>query len=253
MPEFPEADLRAALASASSWRGVLRNLGLPESSSARLRAVQRAVRDLGLDAGHLRSNRTWSDASLVEAVAAARSWPEVRTSLGLSERGNGSLAAVRRHAARLGIDTGHLDREQPPPGEPWSSGPRPEHLRRAGPMLAAAWFTLCGYEVLWPLEPCRYDLAAAREGRCHRVQVKTTTHRAGGTAVVTLSTAGRRGRITYDTTEIDQFFVVDDELNCYLIPTPRVAGRYHIRLQRYEAYRVVSAGRLLPPRADPAA
>jgi len=112
-------------------------------------------------------------------------------------------------------------------------------------MLAAAWFALCGYDVLWPLEPCRYDLGVSKDGRFERVQVKTSTHRADGAVVVSLSNARRKGRVTYGIDEVDRFFVVDDELNCYLIPAARVAGRYHVHLRRYESYRVVVAGQLL--------
>jgi hypothetical protein len=249
MPEFGPDDLRVAVRSARSWRGVLRELGLPESSSAQLRAIQRQARDLSLDTAHFSGPRTWTDAQLVDAVARAHSWPEVGSMLRLAARGNGSIAGVRRRAAQLALATGHLDGDRSAVSEDRVPQPRADHLHRAGPMLAAAWFSLCGYDVLWPLEPCRYDLGVSQHGRFERVQVKTTTHRADGAVVVSLSTARRRGRVPYSPDEVDQFFVVDDDQNCYLIPVARVAGRYHVHLRRYEAYRVVTAGQLLtqPP------
>ena len=105
-------------------------------------------------------------------------------------------------------------------------------------MIAAAWFTLCGHEVSWPLEPSRYDLlVCSPDGGFRRVQVKTTSTRVGSTWQVFLSTA-RRERKTYDPDEVDDFFIIDGNLTFYLIPIAAVGGLHAIHLRAYEQYRV---------------
>jgi hypothetical protein len=49
------------------------------------------------------------------------------------------------------------------------------HLRTAGPSIAAAWFAICGCDVLFPIEPAVYDLVVQMPEGLRRVQVKTTT------------------------------------------------------------------------------
>lgn len=111
--------------------------------------------------------------------------------------------------------------------------------------MAASWFALRGYDVSWPLEPARYDLLVSARDAMWRVQAKTTTHRAGSGWTVSLSTNGR-GQLTYGPDEIDYFFVVDDDLACYLIPIAAVGGLRAISLAAYERYRVPDLG----PRSD---
>ena len=43
---------------------------------------------------------------------------------------------------------------------------------------------------------------------------------------------------TYDPDDIDEFFVIDGDLEFYLIPVAAVGGRYAIALSRCAAYRV---------------
>jgi hypothetical protein len=52
--------------------------------------------------------RTWSDAQLVSAVAASRSWRGVMRELGLCVTSAGSIRIVKRHVSRLGLDTSHF-------------------------------------------------------------------------------------------------------------------------------------------------
>ncbi|GGS50227.1 hypothetical protein GCM10010156_06180 [Planobispora rosea] len=52
--------------------------------------------------------RTWADAQLVEAVSNASSWRGVLRLLDLKANSAGSIRAVRRHAERLELDTGHF-------------------------------------------------------------------------------------------------------------------------------------------------
>lgn len=104
-------------------------------------------------------------------------------------------------------------------------------------MLAAAWFTLCGHDVSWPLEPCRYDLLVIVDDRTVKIQVKTASVRAGKTWEVWLSNSGTARRI-YDPEEIDYFFVIDSDLNYYLIPVAVVGGFHSIHLSAYGQYRL---------------
>lgn len=141
-----------------------------------------------------------------------------------------------------GLDTRHLARQ--PIRTPPDARPTLQNLPRAGSLLAAAWFELCGFSVSWPLEPCRFDLLVWRGTIAERVQVKTTTARAGGSWVVRLATQ-REETHTYGPDEIDQFFVIDGDLNQYLIPIQVVGGLTAIQLSAYAAYR-------LPRRPRPA-
>ncbi|MET9329237.1 group I intron-associated PD-(D/E)XK endonuclease [Tsukamurella sp. NPDC003166] len=113
----------------------------------------------------------------------------------------------------------------------------PGSLARAGSMLAAAWFTLRGHEVSWPLEPSRYDLLVCRDERVVRVQVKTTVSQVRGTWKVYLSTC-RQGRLPYRADEIDEFFIIDGEFGCFRIPIGAVEGLQAIHLSAYADYRV---------------
>lgn len=101
--------------------------------------------------------------------------------------------------------------------------------------MAAAWFELCGFPVSWPLEPSRYDLLVWRRGLAERIQVKTTTLREGSTWKVQLSTS-RKEVHTYGPEEIDQFFIIDGDLNYHLIPLHVVGGFKAISLSAYSAY-----------------
>lgn len=189
---------------------------------------------LNIDYGHFKGQRRWTEASLRAAIAAADGWSEVVELLQLH---NGSaVAAVKGHAARLGLDTLHLTVL---PTAATDDGFRPgiAHLDRAGSLLAAAWFTLCGHNVSWPLEPSRYDLLVGTDLGIRRVQVKTTTVRVGDTWKVYLSTS-RPERRTYDPDEIDDFFVIDGDLTYYLIPVVAVGGLQAIHVGAYDQYRL---------------
>jgi hypothetical protein len=209
--------------------------------------LRRRADDLGLDYGHFTGQRRWSDADLVDAVKHGTTWGNVLERLGLANTGGGSAAAIREHARRLGLGTDHLASAKPTLELPFPMDPRREQLRKAGAMFAAAWFTLCGHEVVWPLEPCRYDFAVRASDAFHRVQVKTTTYRSGSASAVSISNSRRRGRVMYAPDEIDFFFIIDETLDAYLIPFAAVAGLQHIHLRRYRAYLVAAGGRWLAP------
>ncbi len=113
--------------------------------------------------------------------------------------------------------------------------PKLPHLARAGSLMAAAWFELCGYHVSWPLEPCRYDLLVWMGDTAERIQVKTTTVKQGASWTVWISNSGKT-RSTYDPDEIDRFFVIDGDFNFYLIPVAAVGGLTAIQLSAYVEY-----------------
>lgn len=138
----------------------------------------------------------------------------------------------------MGIDASHFGRAAKPRPDEWLL-PRADlqNLPRSGSLLAAAWFSMCGYDVSWPLEPSRYDLVALRDRDVLRVQVKTTRIKQSGKWVVMLSKT-RRVREVCDPDEIDHFFVIDGDFNYYLIPTACVGGRHGITLSGYEHFRV---------------
>lgn len=238
---YSDDDLRRAVATCRSWRGVLQSLGLRATSSSAIRSARRHADQLGLDHSHFTGQRRWTDQALIEAVGVSRSWPEVATHLGLAN--GGAESALKGHALRLGIDTAHFQSRANAThrSEFAELAPEPQNLRRAGPTMAAAWFLMCGCDVSWPLEPCRYDLLAVTSDTVSRIQVKTTSVRSGDTWTVWISTTSGR-RTVYDPGELDYFFIITAELDCFLIPVARVGGFLAIHLSAYEDCKVWSGG-----------
>lgn len=237
--------LADAVRRSRSWRGVLRALALPETHSRLLLAVRERSEALAMDTSHFTGGRRWSDEQLRDAIATCESWSTVTRRLGLSNTGGGTANALRRHAARLGLQTAHLQRQRVEEPQAFRMEADSAYLRRAGAMLAAAWFMLRGYEIVWPLEPCRYDFLVDVGAAFFRVQVKTTTCRAGSSRPVSISATRRRGRVCYTADEIDYFFVLDGELNAYLIPIASVEGRQQLDLAAYRARIVAEHGQWL--------
>ena len=235
MKSYTDGQLADAIEASRSWRGVLRALGLAATSGSAMRSARRHADRLGLDYTHFTGQRRWNDEQLAAAISSANTWTQVADTLGLA--GGSSTSTIRGHAARLGLDTAHLAR----PGASATSyvemHPEPANLSKAGSLMAAAWFELCGHSVAWPLEPCRFDLLVWRGERVERIQVKTTTVKTGASSTVWLSTTGKQRR-PYDPDEIDQFFVIDGDLEYYLIPVAAVGGLMVIQLSAYESYRL---------------
>lgn len=234
---YTDERLVAALSASKSWRGVLRELGLVTSSSATMRSVRAEADRLGLDYSHFVGQRRWTDAEIRAAIAESESWTAVTARLGVEADAGASL--IKGHAARIGADTTHL-RVTSRASTTDKLAPTLDHLDRAGPALAAAWYLLCGIDVSWPLEPSRYDLLACAVAGIRRVQVKTTRTRAGDSWKVYLSTT-RGERRTYDPDEIDDFFIIDGDLNYYLIPVAVVGGLHAVHLNAYGRYRQARA------------
>jgi PD-(D/E)XK endonuclease len=232
---YTDDALVAAVAGARSWRDVLRRLGLTGTSSAAIRSVQRHAGRLGLDSSHFTGQRRWTETDLARAVAGSTSWSQVTIRLGLA--GGSTRSLLKGHALRMGLDSSHFgtaDVKAPARAE---ITPDLSNLPRAGSLMAATWLTLCGFEISWPLEPVRYDLVALRDGSLRRIQVKTCRRWHAGGWMVSLATTSGHLR-TYDPDDIDDFFVVDGDLEFYLIPVAAVAGRYAITLSRYQAFRM---------------
>lgn len=233
---YTDVELTQAIAVSRSWRGVLRELGLAATSAGAMRSIRSHANRLGISYGHFTGQRRWTEDSLRAVIAAGDTWADVVESLGLG--GTSALASVKGHAARIGLDVAHLTEQSPTVENVFQ--PDISRLDRAGSLLAAAWFALCGCDVSWPLEPSRYDLLVDSEKGFRRVQVKTTTVRVADTWKVYLSTTHRE-RTTYDPDEIDDFFVVDGDLAYYLIPVSVVGGLHAIHLSAYRHFRLDQA------------
>jgi hypothetical protein len=235
MRRYSDSQLVEAIRASHSWRGVLRAIGLSATSAAAMRSVRAHADRLGLDYSHFTGQRRWTDQQLIAAIASATSWTQVADALGLA--GGSSTSTVRGHAVRLGLDTAHLAplrKPQPPAG---LMLPQRVNLARAGSLMAAAWFELCGHSVSWPLEPCRYDLLVWMGAAAKRIQVKTTTVKQGTSWTVWISNTGKE-RTTYDPDEIDHFFIIDGDFDYYLIPVASVGGLTAIQLCAYRDYRL---------------
>ena len=240
------------MANATSWRGVMRELGLNPSNGGVTRTIRNHADGLGLDTSHFRNNRSWSDSQLREVLTGSRTWDDVLTALGLSRRAGGERVLVRGHAARLGLDTSHLGQPAVPSRTASDLSPDLANLRFAAESMAGAWFTLCGCDVAVPTAQCAYDLLVSMPDGIKRVQVKTTTRmtKVGWAAQVSrrpYSIGNRTSAIPYDPDEIDLFFVVDGDLTMYVIPMLAVGGRMHILLRAYKKYIVGNAAGLCTP------
>jgi hypothetical protein len=169
-------DLRRAVATEHSWRGVARALGLSCTSAGTIRALKRRAAKLGLDTSHFTFQRTWTDQALTDAVARASSWTEALSRSGLT--GGDARGRLRGHAIRLGLDITHLEAPRTAP-RPMKLPVHPavRFLRDAAESFAAAWFLARGLQVDIPARPTSYDLLVDLGERGQRVQVKSTTFR----------------------------------------------------------------------------
>jgi hypothetical protein len=174
--------------------------------------------------------------------------------IGVKSSSRAYRTRVKAHAIRLGLDLSHLDEDAHDSIQPTSLEPTLRNLRDAATMLAAFWFSLCGFATAIPVEPTIYDLLVSMPDGIKRVQVKTTTYNSKNGWQVAVGrrpySAGNRERlIPYDPELIDWFFIVDGDLSVYLIPSQVIAGRVQILLRTYARYIVGSAAGLMAPRA----
>jgi hypothetical protein len=246
---YTDSQLRDAVAYSTNWRQVTRNLGLSETSAGPIRRLKRQVANLGLDTSHFRSKRSWSDGQLRRAVREGHSWVEVLAGLGLAVGTSDVRTRIKAHAIRLGLDVSHLDS---PAVAPRAGMPEANlvYLRSAAGSVAAAWFGMRGCNAAFPIEPDTYDLLVTMPEGIRRVQVKTTTHASKDGWQVAVgrrpySVGNLEKRLPYDPELIDLFFIVDGDLNIYLIPSSVIAGRVSISLRTYKKFIVGSASGLM--------
>jgi hypothetical protein len=254
--KWSDTDLINAVAASTSWRGVMRELGLCVTSTGVIQVVKRRVALLELDTSHFTGQRTWSDAKLIQAAAQARSWSALLAGMGVKSTSRTYRVRVKAHAVRLGLDLSHLDDSAQIANQPQGPKPALANLRDAATMLAASWFSLCGFATAIPVEPTIYDLLVSMPDGIIRVQVKTTTYssRSGwqvGVGRRPYSAGNREGLVPYDPDLIDSFFIVDGDLAMYLIPSQVIAGRVQIQLRTYVRYIVGSAAGFMGCRRTP--
>ena len=226
---YSDAALANALASATSWRGVLHKLGLRATSGGAIASVRRRAQLLGCPIAHL-DRPSSGGASGALAIG-----PSV------DERGPGG----GRAATALGGPEELADEDLGPSSARSNTGllsapPSMRFLRQTGPLLAASWYSLRGAAVSWPLEPCSYDLLVGSDQSLQRVQVKTTATRENGAWKVFLSRSGRERR-PYRADEVDLFFLIDGDFGAYVIPANVIAQRHAVHLNGYERWRVHGA------------
>jgi hypothetical protein len=253
---WSDTDLTNAVEASRSWRDVMRKLGLCVTSAGSIRAVKHRVGLLGLDTSHFTGQRTWSDAALKRAAAQAYSWNELLGAIGIRSRSGDERTRVRAHALRLGLDLSHLSDRLPDTRDQLVPKPALRNLREAATSLAACWFALCGLGTAIPIEPAVFDLLVSTAEGIKRVQVKTTTYKSKvgwqvGVGRRPYSVGNREPLVPYDPELIDWFFIVDGDLNIYLIPSRVIGGRVSLLLRTYAKYIVGNAAGLMmpPPRA----
>jgi PD-(D/E)XK nuclease superfamily protein len=254
--KWSDTELTSAVAAATSWRGLMRTLGLPETSPQTiLRAKQDVVR-LSLNTSHFTKQRAWSGNQLKCAIAAAQSTNELLQSLGLQPGSTEAWTRVKANAIRLGLD---LSRLEGTVGISEPVDPRPDlgNLRQAATSLAACWFSLCGLNTAIPIEPAVYDLLVSRPDGIKRVQVKTTTYKSKNGWMIQVGRRPYSARdnarlVPYDPDLIDLFFIVDGDLSIYLIPSQIIAGRVMILLRTYPQYIVGNAAGLMASKPNAA-
>jgi len=250
---WSDEQLPDAIAAATSWRGVMRALGLNPSNGGTTKTIRPRAARLGLDSSHFRGNRSWSDAILRQAITESRTWDEILTRLGLSPTAGGERTLIKAHALRLGIDLRHLGHPAPHSEMACELIPDLDHLRLAAESLAAAWFVFCGCNVAFPAAPDCYDLLVSAPDGIKRIQVKSTTCMTKDGWAVRIgrrpySTRNNAPLIPYDPEVIDLFFVVDGDLAIYVIPSRAVGGRTRIWLRSYAKYIVGNAAGFIASR-----
>lgn len=235
--EFTDNDLRTAISRCTSWRGVQRTLGYRDTSGYIGERLRERAAELGIATDHFTRYQSWTRADLNEAIQASQTWTQVLRRLRLPLNGH-NAAKVRGYAERAGLKFEHFDRHRGISSEmPFSAKVHPRHLRKAGNSIATAWFIRRGYAVSVPVEHQPYDLVVEADKRLYRVQVKTaTSHDSSGAFVCSLRRIPARDRevITYDSADVDFFFVIDAENNNYVIPIQEVAGAFQVSLSTME-------------------
>lgn len=196
---YTDEELAAAVEVARTWRGVLCGLGFVATSAKAIRSVGSHAERIGADYSHFRVQRSWTDEQLWQAIEEADGWSNVVARLNLE--GSSAVVTLKGHA------------------------------------VGVAWFAMCGHEVSWRIEPARCDLLVWVASQAHRVRVKLMVARAGSGGARVSFNLGRQQR-PYDPDEIDDFFIIDGELNFYLVLAAVVSGRHMMHLAAHELFLV---------------
>jgi hypothetical protein len=231
-----------------SWNGVLRELELRSSSYGP--KLRNACNELEIDYSHFRSILA-TDARLREVITTSTDWPTALEKLGYAKGSGTARATVRKHCARLGVQTSHLTPTAPRDevvADLDGLCAQLEQLRFAAPYMVLVAFTLLGVPTAVAPEGSRFDLIADLPNRgLMRIQVKTGTRRDGrsGSWVCSLSRSeydlagsGGHRHAAYSSEEVDYFACIDGDLHMHLIPIAAVEGLLCINLRKYAAYRV---------------
>jgi hypothetical protein len=112
IPSYTEAEARAAIAGSSSWREILRALGLGYHGK-NINTLRRWAARWGIPVDHLPDGRgakplQYGDGDLRTAIANSRSWAEALRRLGYCPSG-GNWKTLRKRTAALGLSTDHFD------------------------------------------------------------------------------------------------------------------------------------------------
>lgn len=254
LPKYVWTDdqLIESVKTSEHWRGVMRALGIQTNSAGVLRRIRRDVARLKLDVSHFRGSRTWSDAELIRAITHAFTWDDVFAALSLSTPQKSTRLHLMRHAVRLGVDVSRLEEPAPLPVVRWTANTDLANLRSAAPCMATAWFMIRGCAASFPVEPAPFDVLASTPDGVKRIQVKTTTTKNRGSWLARVgrrphSAGNRAPLVPYDPDEIDLFFIVDGDLNMYLIPSRDIAGRTSILVRAYQRYLIGNGKEMMIP------
>ena len=111
--------------------------------------------------------------------------------------------------------------------------------------IAIAYYSSNGYTVSIPLNDTQdYDLIVDKYNILKRVQVKSTACKTkyGNYQVALKSCGGTKGK-TYKTvieTDIDELFVLTEDLNMYVIPIDEIKNKSTLNIcEKYQKYKVI--------------
>jgi hypothetical protein len=107
--KWSDTELTNAVAASTSWRGLMRTLGLPETSPLTIMRAKQDIVRLNLNTSHFSKQRAWSDDQFKTATADAQSRSELVTALGLQPDSNNGWTRVKANAVRLGLDLSRLE------------------------------------------------------------------------------------------------------------------------------------------------
>jgi len=106
---WSDTELTRAVAASSSWRGLIRALGLPETSPKMILHIRQDITRLDLSTSHFTVRNTWSEGQLKRAIANAHSWSDLLPALGLQPDSDDGRMRVKANALRLGLDVSRLE------------------------------------------------------------------------------------------------------------------------------------------------